>query len=716
MPNFIDYNMAPTPEQLNEIYSSGFRGVRHDRASYYALRKTVPRFYDAFPESRGAGKGRVSSPFKAALALDPEFGVYEAQTTGDCFLSDAKVTMADGGTKNITDVNIGEKVLTADNNTRVVIDTIEKDYSGDIVRLYVDKSEKYIEATPDHKVWVFKNIGNDNLDDVDEELIPTSIEDIEVGDYICISNPIDESRINNLSFDMADYCNAITEDLDFKRLRLEPADAGKIRPKGGRTSVTRHVDFDEKLGWLFGLFLAEGSIEEHRITYNLGGHEGVIAEQVRLLFKDIFDIDVNVYQVPSKPSVIYVRVYSLPIANLFKELCDGNTYSKYIDNRLKYTRKSVRLSILKGWYDGDGHRYENGRSSAVTVSEQLANDMFDIANSCGLYPTMSSRPENTDKNGVKHRKAYDVHLSAISSSIKSGNKIAIEYSTRFATEKGMAVRVKDKFNYSVDTKVYCLNVDEDHSFVCNGFAVNNCVSHSTRNAGMIDYCIDALFGETEFKGRLATENIYGWRGHGGQGASCSRLATYVSQEGPGGFLVRKAYENESGSDSVDLSRYNGSIGHNWGRRGTPDWLNKIAEQNKALRVFSIKSMEEALDAIAMGFGISMCSGYGFSSSRNEDGLCERRGGWSHAMAWIGSDDTDYAHQKYNGTLFLVQNSWGKWNNGPKRHEQPDGSFYIRPEIAESMIKGGGGWVIASVRGYNRELVYDTACRVQELGD
>jgi hypothetical protein len=242
----------------------------------------------------------------------------------------------------------------------------------------------------------------------------------------------------------------------------------------------------------------------------------------------------------------------------------------------------------------------------------------------------------------------------------------------------------------------------------------DCVSHGARNGGAIDYSIDALFGETEYQGRFATENIYGWRGHGGQGASCARLSKYVSQQGPGGFLTRKKYS--SGSKSVDLSVYNSSIGHNWGRSGTPSWLNEIAAQNKALRVFSVKSLEEVIDALAMGFGINMCSGYGFSNKRNEDGLSEQRGSWAHAMAWVGVDDTDYAHQQYNGPVILIQNSWGKFNSGPKRHEQPDGSFFIRPSVADKMVRGGGGWVIASVRGYNRELVYDMQKKVAELSN
>jgi hypothetical protein len=238
----------------------------------------------------------------------------------------------------------------------------------------------------------------------------------------------------------------------------------------------------------------------------------------------------------------------------------------------------------------------------------------------------------------------------------------------------------------------------------------DCVSHSTRNAGMMDYCADAAWGQTEFRGRLATENIYGFRGHGGQGASCSRLALYVSQDGPGGFLTRDRYEE--GGNSVDLSRYKSSIGHNWGRRGTPSWLNKIAAKNKALRVLDLNSIEEARDALAVGFGISMCSGLGFSSSRNKDGLAERKGGWAHAMAWIACDDSPWAYDNYGGPLFLVQNSWGRWNSGPRRNEQPEGSFWIRPKIADSMIRGGGGWVIASVRGYERELVLDRASFIE----
>lgn len=240
----------------------------------------------------------------------------------------------------------------------------------------------------------------------------------------------------------------------------------------------------------------------------------------------------------------------------------------------------------------------------------------------------------------------------------------------------------------------------------------DCVSHGVRNAGMLDYCIDAYFGETKYQGRLATENIYGMRGHGGQGADPTRLSIYVGPSGSGGYLVRKRYED--GGKSVDLSRYNSTIGHNWGTVGTPEWLNAIAAGNKALRVFLVRTVEEARDAIACGFGIGAASNYGFSNRRNEDGLAEQQGSWAHEQSWVGYDDTDWAHQKYDGGIPLMQNSWGNWNSGPKRHEQPDGSYWIRPQVAASYARGGGLYAFASVRGYQRELVYDTMAAIARL--
>ena len=217
----------------------------------------------------------------------------------------------------------------------------------------------------------------------------------------------------------------------------------------------------------------------------------------------------------------------------------------------------------------------------------------------------------------------------------------------------------------------------------------DCVSHSTRNAVDVTRSHEIIGGDREeFVARSATEAIYGSRGHGGQGMSCSVAARFVHQNG--GILLRKDY------GFVDLSKYDGMLGAVWGRRGVPDDVVKEGQKHQVTTISNIRTVEEARDAIANGYAISVCSGYGFSSRRDKHGIAKRSGGWSHAMAWVAMDDT---REILDETLFLVQNSWGVWNGGPKRHDQPDGNFWIREKDARGMLSGGGAWVFSDVDGF-----------------
>jgi hypothetical protein len=218
----------------------------------------------------------------------------------------------------------------------------------------------------------------------------------------------------------------------------------------------------------------------------------------------------------------------------------------------------------------------------------------------------------------------------------------------------------------------------------------DCVSHSTRNAVDVTRAVEMhVEGEPEsWVARGATEAIYGCRGHGGQGMSCSRAATFVSQSG--GVLVRKNYPGVA-----DFSKYNGSMGARWGSRGLPDKVIDEAEKHKIKTVSLVKTVEEARDALANGYGLSVCSGYGFSNKRDSKGFARKSGGWNHAMAWTACDDTG------NEPAFLVQNSWGKFNSGghPEWGPIPDGSFLIHADIAAGMLRGNGAYAFSSFNGF-----------------
>ncbi len=217
----------------------------------------------------------------------------------------------------------------------------------------------------------------------------------------------------------------------------------------------------------------------------------------------------------------------------------------------------------------------------------------------------------------------------------------------------------------------------------------DCVSHATRNAVDVTRCHEIVGGQREeFVARGATEAIYGSRGHGGQGMSCSVAARFVHQNG--GILVRKDY------DFVDLSVYNSKTGTRWGSRGVPQDVKTEAKKHQVKTVSIINTVEQARDAIANGYALSVCSNYGFSSKRDKNGIARRSGSWNHAMSWVSMDDS---REIYDETLFLIQNSWGAFNGGPKRFDQPDGSFWIREKDARGMLSQNGSWVFSDVDGF-----------------
>ena len=188
--------------------------------------------------------------------------------------------------------------------------------------------------------------------------------------------------------------------------------------------------------------------------------------------------------------------------------------------------------------------------------------------------------------------------------------------------------------------------------------------------------------------RGATEAIYGARGHGGQGMSCARAATFVSETG--GILVRKNYEGVA-----DFSKYNGNMGARWGSRGLPDNVIDVANDHQIKTVSLVKTVEEARDALANGYGLAVCSSYGFSNKRDKNGFARVSGSWAHCMAWIACDDTG------SEPAFLVQNSWGKWNDGghPEWGKIPDGSFLIHADAAAGMLKQNGSYAFSQFDGF-----------------
>jgi len=367
-----------------------------------------------------------------------------------------------------------------------------------------------------------------------------------------------------------------------------------------------------------------------------------------------------------------LRCYCPELASWLRSICYDNQKNKTFPNWFIGSKETIQ-----GLTSADGFT-KNGKTIFDSTSRSLAYGVYYSYLKMGYKPTINYF-YRAKRGAYKESQSYRV----VCIYDKQKNYSIIINDELFIPV--CEIKIEEGPHIVYDIGVNC----KEHAFIANGCIAHNCVSHSTRNAIDCTRSCEIINGEREeFVARGATEGIYGSRGHGGEGMTCSGAARFVNQNG--GILLRKKYGD------IDLSSYQGRLGASWGSRGVPKSLIEIAQKNKVKTVSLINTVEQARDAIANGYCISVCSMFGFSSRRDKYGIASQSGSWSHAMAWVGMDDT---HEIYNETLFLVQNSWGVWNNGPTRHDQPEGSFWIRESDAAGMLSANGSWVFSDVEGF-----------------
>ncbi len=250
----------------------------------------------------------------------------------------------------------------------------------------------------------------------------------------------------------------------------------------------------------------------------------------------------------------------------------------------------------------------------------------------------------------------------------------------------------------------------------NQGSIGTCVSFGWGMGSYVGQCVDwSQGGLSEPPLEVATEPLYaGSRTEGrlppvqfagySDGSYGGAAARWVSglKTGRGGILFRQKYGEH------DLTEYSIPRAREWGARGCPPELGKLANQHTARAVALCETWEGLTAALESGMCVPICSNVGFrDQDRDADGFLARRGNWAHCLVVIG---VKYAKNNGPGSPHpmahprdgvLVMNSWGaNWVKGGKHPpDQPDGSFYITRADAELILSQGDSFVIGSVDGF-----------------
>ena len=73
----------------------------------------------------------------------------------------------------------------------------------------------------------------------------------------------------------------------------------------------------------------------------------------------------------------------------------------------------------------------------------------------------------------------------------------------------------------------------------------------------------------------------------------------------------------------------------WGRDGVPDVLEPYAKLRRCSEVTLATNFEEAAAAVSNGLPVVVCSGVGFSMTRDDQGFCSPGPTWWHCMTFAG---------------------------------------------------------------------------------
>jgi hypothetical protein len=208
-----------------------------------------------------------------------------------------------------------------------------------------------------------------------------------------------------------------------------------------------------------------------------------------------------------------------------------------------------------------------------------------------------------------------------------------------------------------------------------------------------------------WRGRTIESSLYGFsrveaRGktvnNGGDGSTGFHAAKAIREFGCLHYGVEygSVVIAESGKQDRDRS---------WGRNGVPNELEPYARERRCSEVTLTVDFEQAAAAIQNGYPVVVCSGQGFSMSRDADGFCKPGGTWWHCMCLAA-----VRWGKRPGLLCL--NSWGDSNTVGKHYPENmptavrNCSFYVDAEVCTRMLSGRDSYVYAGYSGFRRTQI------------
>lgn len=383
-----------------------------------------------------------------------------------CFPYDTKVRLGNGSVKNISDIEIGDEVLTHLGNVRKVYETTNNNFTGEI---YTIKSRMLLEnkSTDNHPYFI--------LEKNTRKFVWKEAKDLNIGDMLLENRLRPPTKlIDNIAWNF---------ETDTKKNLVENS-----------------LPTEEHLGRLLGYYLSQGNLAKGlkgKSGYSLNKY---LSYRVDFTFnknkekpiKDLIDGMEKYFN--SSPSfrnignAVVIAFKSRSAYEFFDKFCSKISYNKKINDILFNTDIKFLFSIAEGFILGDGNQDWQG-IKFFTTSHILLDQIRTILLWNGIYGSCARRTKNQHNPSVINGKIisqkhdlysisfygkYAEKLSKLSTLLE---KFEAKTQRTFVEEleKYVAYRIVSiEHNYVEDYPVYNLEIKDDHSYHAGNIAVHNC--------------------------------------------------------------------------------------------------------------------------------------------------------------------------------------------------------------------------------------------------
>lgn len=239
--------------------------------------------------------------------------------------------------------------------------------------------------------------------------------------------------------------------------KINNKDFEKVYAKNSPIKENRYYDLDYNMGWLIGVYTAEGGFNQPR------GFQGKITInkneiEIRDKFKSIFHNKFG-HPIQNERKINNCRVIKFTSASMYvlcKEIfIKGKCKTKklVIDNFLN-SPPEFREGFIKGYFDGDGYKKDN-KKTVTSASFQLIKDVQIILASLGkLY----------SKGVFKNKRTKKKYFSLWSNSYQKYNNRDLTYS-----------RLKEKLKNDEEINMVDIEVEDGLFLIEEGLISHNSI-------------------------------------------------------------------------------------------------------------------------------------------------------------------------------------------------------------------------------------------------